>query len=448
MADGTGARRISPGWWAMLLVTGIVAAVVLSLAMFNRTFTPTVPVTLTADRSGLMLEPNSRVKMRGVQIGRVSAVTGGDAPRIQLAIDPDQIRHIPANVEARIQSISLFGAKYVDLVYPPDPSPQRLSAGAVLTSQNTATEVNTVFQNVVQLIKTIDPLKLNAVLSALAEGVRGQGDRIGEAITASNQVLLELNPRTDTVREDFRALKGVSDTYSAAAKDIIDTVAAATTTSATVTTHAQQLDTLLLNVVGLSRSGIDLLGASKDNLVKAVNLLEPTTNLLMKYNPMLTCLFVGAKTTLDTGYADMLGGNGKSLIMDAALLLGDDPYRYPDHRPINAAKGGEGGKPSCGSLPDVAQNFPVRQLIANTGFGTGLDWRPNPGIGFPGYANYFPVTRAVPEPPSIRYPGGPAPGPMPYPGAPPYGAPQYGPDGTPLYPGVPVPPPPSAGPTP
>ena len=79
----------------------------------------------------------------------------------------------------------------------------------------------------------------------------------------------------------------------------------------------------------------------------------------------------------------------------------------------------------------------MRYLVANTGFGTGLDNRPNPGIGFPGYANYLPVTRAVPEPPSIRYPGGPAPGPIPYPGAPPYGAPQYGPDGTPLYPGVP-----------
>ena len=142
----------------------------------------------------------------------------------------------------------------------------------------------------------------------------------------------------------------------------------------------------------------------------------------------------------------MLGGNGKSLIMDAELLPGYDPYRYPDNLPINGAKGGEGGKPGCGSLPDVAKNFPVRQLIANTGFGTGLDWRPNPGIGFPGYSNYFPVTRAVPEPPSIRYPGGPAPGPVPYPGAPPYGAPQYGPDGTPLYPGVP--PAPSPEPTP
>lgn len=28
--------------------------------------------------------------------------------------------------------------------------------------------------------------------------------------------------------------------------------------------------------------------------------------------------------------------------------------------------------------------------------------RPNPGIGHPCWANYFPVTRAVPEPPSIR----------------------------------------------
>ncbi|WP_137144017.1 MCE family protein [Mycolicibacterium sp. CR10] len=446
MTHGTGARRISSEWWAVFLVVGIVAAVVLSLTMFRGTFNSTVPVTLTADRSGLVLEPNSRVKMRGVQVGHVSSVSGGDSTRIQLDIDPAQIQYIPANVEARIQSISLFGAKFVDLVYPPNPSPQRLSAGAVLRSQNVATEVNTVFQNVVQLIKAIDPFKLNAVLSALAEGVRGQGDRIGEAITASNEVLLELNPRTDTLREDFRALKGVSDTYSAAAKNIIDTLAAGTTTSVTVTTHAQQLDALLLNVVGLSRSGVGLLGPSKDNLVKAVNLLEPTTNLLMKYNPELTCLFVGAKTTLDSGYADMLGGNGKSLIMDAALLPGYDPYRYPDNLPIDGAKGGEGGKPGCGSLPDVAKNFPVRQLIANTGFGTGLDWRPNPGIGFPGYANYFPVTRAVPEPPSIRYPGGPAPGPVPYPGAPPYGAPQYGPDGTPLYPGVP--PAPSPGPTP
>ena len=87
----------------------------------------------------------------------------------------------------------------------------------------------------------------------------------------------------------------------------------------------------------------------------------------------------------------------------------------------------------------------MRQLITNTGFGTGVDWRPNPGIAFPTYANYLPVTRAVPEPPSIRNLfGGPAPGPIPYPGAPAYGAPMYAPDGTPLWPGLPPAPPPGA----
>jgi phospholipid/cholesterol/gamma-HCH transport system substrate-binding protein len=133
--------------------------------------------------------------------------------------------------------------------------------------------------------------------------------------------------------------------------------------------------------------------------------------------------------------------------MDAGLLLGDDPYRYPDNLPKVNATGGPGGKPSCGSLPDVSKNFPVKSLVTDTGFGTGLDIRPNPGIGFPGLANYFPATKAFPEDPRIHHPGPPAPGPLPpYPGAPPYGAALYGPDGTPLYPGVPPAPQPEGSP--
>jgi phospholipid/cholesterol/gamma-HCH transport system substrate-binding protein len=415
------------------------------LGAFNQSFTPTVPVTLTADRSGLVMEPYAKVKMRGVQVGRVETVTSGaGAASLRLDIDPDQIENIPANVEARINTTSLFGAKYIDLIPPSSPSRQRLSAGAVLKSENTTVEINTVFQNLVDLIKQIDPYKLSSVLSALSEGVRGRGEQMGQAITDTNDVLLAMNSRTDTMREDFRSLKNFSDTYGVAAQNIIDTVSALSTTSGTITAKAGQLDQLLVGVAGLSRSGIALLGPNRDNFVQTVNLLQPTTSLLMKYNPELTCMLVGAQVT-DDGLSKMLGGsNGKSLIMDAALLLGDDPYRYPDNLPVVAAKGGPGGKPGCGSLPDVAKNWPVRYLVADTGYGTGMDIRPNPGIGFPGYADYLPVTRAVPEPPSIRYPGGPAPGPIPYPGAPPYGAPQYGPDGSPLYPGVPAPPAPAA----
>ena len=239
---------------------------------------------------------------------------------LKLEIYPDQIKHIPANVEAQIRATTVFGAKFVDLVYPSDPSAQRLEAGQVLQSRNVTTEVNTVFENVVGVLDQIDTAKLNSVLSALAEGVRGQGERIGQATTDANQVFLALNPRSETVRADWQALKGFSDTYSVAAQDIVTILNAASTTSVTITNRAQALDALLLATIGFSNSGINLLAPNQANLIKAINVLEPTTNLLMKYNPEYTCLLVGAKTLLDKGGYESPGGNGYSIVLTLACL--------------------------------------------------------------------------------------------------------------------------------
>jgi phospholipid/cholesterol/gamma-HCH transport system substrate-binding protein len=435
---------LAPGWWTLILLAVIALLIGGTGVLFTGGLKSYARVTLTSERSGLVMEPGAKVKLRGVQVGRVAAIKGDhNQASLQLDIDPDQLAQIPSNVGAEIRATTAFGAKYVNLLYPRDPSPKHLTEGAVLQSSNVSTEVNTVFQNLRELLQKVDPAKLNSVLAALAEGLRGQGERIGEATSDANEVLLALNPRSETVRRDFQSLKGFSDTYAGAAQNIVKVLDAASTTSTAITDNAKNLDALLVSVTGLSQSGIDLLGPSKDNLIKAVNVLVPTTDLLMKYNPELTCLLMGGKQTVDSGFLDVTGGaNGKSVILDVALLLGDDPYKYPDNLPIVGAKGGPGGKPGCGSLPDVAKNWPVRYLVTNTGWGTGNDMRVNPGIGFPGYADYFPVTRGVPEPPAIHNGNGPSPGPIPYFGAPPYGAQQYAPDGTPLYPGLPPAPPP------
>lgn len=434
---------LHPALWTVILFASIIGAFVLTIGAFNRDFRPYARVTLTSDRSGLVMEPGAKVKLRGVQVGRVASIQPGEPVRLQLELYPEQLKYIPANVGAEITATTAFGAKYVDLLAPTDPSPKRLREGAVVESRNVTTEVNTVFQNLVGVLNKIDVTKLNAVLSALAEGFRGKGEAIGEATTDLNQVLMAINPRSETIRADFHALKGFSDTYGAAARDIVTVLDAVSTTSSTITSNAKQLDSLLLDLTGFSQSGVNLLGPNRDNLVHGINLLESTTSLLMKYNPELTCLLVGGKNVVDFGFLDVTGGrNGFSVILDAGLLLGDDTYKFPDNLPINGIKGGPGGQPGCGSLPDVSKNFPQRYLVTNSGWGTGMDVRSNPGIGFPGYVDYFPVTRGTPVPPSLRHPGGPAPGPIPYPGAPPYGAQMYAPDGTPLYPGLPPAPPP------
>jgi phospholipid/cholesterol/gamma-HCH transport system substrate-binding protein len=447
MEDRVGENRLSDGWWTVILLAAIGAFFFVTTTAFAGTFRSFVPVTLTSDRSGLVMETGAKVKLRGVQVGRVSGINGGQGDTsLRLEIEPDQIRYIPANVGAQIRSTTAFGAKFVDLVYPSEPSPQRLAAGAVLQSANVTTEVNTVFENVVNLLDMVDPAKLNAVLTAVADGVRGQGPRMAEATTDLNQVLKALNERSDTIRDDWRSFKSFNDTYAAAAPDIVAILNSGSTVSETIASRSQALDTLLLNTIGFAQSGQELLATSGDKLVQAVNTLEPTTALLMKYNPVYTCWLQGATWTLDHGGYEAWGGkDGKSAVYDVALLLGNDPYQYPDNLPIVGAKGGPGGKPGCGSLPDPTKNFPVRQLVTNTGWGTGLDIRPNPGLGHPCWGDWFPVTRGTPKPPSIRQclPG-PAPGPVVPPGMPPYGAAWYGPGGVPLWPGVPPAPDPVA----
>jgi len=437
-----GQHRIPTAWWTVILLAAIAVFLFVTTTSFAGTFRSYVPVNLTSDRAGLVMETGAKVELRGVQVGRVSQIGDGKSmASLRLEIDPDQIRYIPANVQAQISATSAFGAKYVELVYPQNPSRARLTAGAVLHSKNVSTEINTVFENVVDLLNMIDPVKLNAVLTAVADGVRGQGERIGEATTDLNQVLLALNARSDTIRQDWRSFKNFNDTYDAAARDILTILNAASTTSTTVVNHSAALDALLLNSIGFAKAGTNLLATSRDNLVASVNTLEPTTNLLLKYNPEYTCFLQGAKWYLDNGgYAAWGAADGRTLQLDVALLLGNDAYAYPDNLPIVAAKGGPGGKPGCGSLPDASKNFPVRELVTNTGWGTGLDIRPNWGIGHPCWAQWFQVTRAVPQPPSIRQciPG-PAVGPEPYGnGAPPYNAALYGSGGVPPLPGVPL----------
>ncbi|MCV7385264.1 MCE family protein [Mycolicibacter longobardus] len=413
---------IDPIWWSPVLVVVVVALSALTVVLFSGTFRGYVPLTLVSDRSGLVMENGAKVKLRGIQIGEVSSIgtqPGSDQSRLstlKLKMYPRQFAYLPSNVEAEIKSSTAFGAKYVDLVVPADgPSGQRLAAGAVLRSRNVTVEVNTVFENLQAVVHAIDPAKLNSILSAVAESVRGRGETMGRAITGANTVLTAVNPRMSTVQRDWQLFGQTAQAYSNAAQDILTVLDSAATTSTTLSGQAGELDALLLAAAGFSTTGVDTIGRNQPALVQALNIMVPTTDLLEEYSPTYTCLFQGAQWFLENGGRDAMGGNGRSVIMDAAMLAGDDPYRYPDNLPLVNARGGPGGRPSCGSLPDVSKNFPVKYLVTDTGFGTGLDVRPNPGIGFPGFANYFPVTKAEPEPPRIRYPGPPAPGPEPPP---------------------------------
>ena len=130
-------------------VVVLLLIVAVAIGLFRGSFTKTVPVTVISQRAGLVMNPDADVKMRGVQVGTVDSIEyrpDGTAA-LQLAMNPSQLQLIPSNVLVDIASTTVFGAKFVQLEAPPDPSPQPLREGQVLQGDSVTVEINTVFFN-------------------------------------------------------------------------------------------------------------------------------------------------------------------------------------------------------------------------------------------------------------------------------------------------------------
>jgi ABC-type transporter Mla subunit MlaD len=87
-------------------VAVLAGIVFFAVGMFRGGFGTTVPVTVVSERAGLVMNPEARVKMRGVQVGQVDSIENrADGKAVlHLAMDPSQVGDIPSNVTVNITS--------------------------------------------------------------------------------------------------------------------------------------------------------------------------------------------------------------------------------------------------------------------------------------------------------------------------------------------------------
>lgn len=346
--------------------------VVLAIGLFRDTFTKTVPVTVIADRAGLVMTPDAKVKINGVQIGKVASIDSLPDGRaaLRLAIDPGSLDVIPADVGAEITSSTVFGAKFVDLVPPARPSPASLRSGAVIQGGDRVTvELNTVFQQLVSVLAQVEPAKLNQTLGALSKSLNGRGDRFGQALVDLDSALGRINPALDALNHDIAVSPTVFDAFADAAPDLLATVDGISRLSDTIVDQQHSLDALLVSAIGLADIGTEVVSDNRRPLTDVVHLLVPTTDLTNQYNAALTC-GLGGLIPL---------ANGPGLPMPGATLLqgfflGRERYRYPDNLPKVAATGG----PQCTDLPNVG--YEVRPPYVVTDIGANQAQYGNQGI--------------------------------------------------------------------
>ncbi|GAB2852331.1 MCE family protein [Lentzea nigeriaca] len=267
----------------------------LTVALYKDAFGEYVKVTLKTDHIGNQLQTASDVKVRGLIVGSVKSIrTSGDGAELELALLPDKVNEIPANVSARLLPKTLFGERYVNLVLPQQKS-AAIKAGAVIEQDRTssAIELERVLDNLMPVLQAIQPEKLATTLTALSQALDGRGKPLGQTLVSLDSYLGELNPQLPALKENISKLADVANVYSDAAPDLLQALNDMTTTTKTV---VEQRDNLLALYGSLTTSSQDLTSfvtVNKNNIIALADTSRPTLELLAKYAPEYPCLLKG-----------------------------------------------------------------------------------------------------------------------------------------------------------
>lgn len=337
-----------------LLLFGVVFLAVLgsliglSVAMYQKVFSPVTMVTIKADRAGLQLSRFGDVRVHGVLVGQVREIDqDGEQASIRVGLFPEAAGRIPANVDVAILPTTLFGQKYIALTAPEAPADRPLADGDVIPADrvDTNVELSRILRDLFPLLRAVRPADLNATLNALATALAGRGEQIGATLEELDAYVTSIGEHLPTLRQDLIALADVARTYDLAAPDLVRMLRNVTVTGRTVIEEEAQLQAFFSDVAGVSRTGTRVLADNEQNLIRLGELSRPTMALLDTYAPQYPCLFEGIDR-----YSKNLGEIFEGDTIRQMLELGasqKEPYDEDD-KPVY----GETGRgPLCHGLP-------------------------------------------------------------------------------------------------
>lgn len=283
-------RRYAAGVGFLVVIALLVS---LSIALYTKAFTPVVLVSLQTDRVGNQLTTHADVKLRGLRVGEVRGIrSSGEGATIQLALDKDQARLVPADVSAQLLPKTLFGEKEVDLIAAPSSTAPPIRAGAVIPQDRSHTSIETerVLNDLMPLLESLKPVQLSLTLNAVSSALRGRGDRIGANFVRNDDYFRQLNPELPAIMEDFRGLADVSQSYATAAPDLLRLIDNSAADSRNLVDQRSELATFLSTTTTFSQSANDFLSINERGLVDLASQSRPNLQLYKEFSPEYSCI--------------------------------------------------------------------------------------------------------------------------------------------------------------
>ncbi|WP_210571727.1 MCE family protein [Streptomyces sp. GESEQ-4] len=333
----------------------------LSVAVYRQAFTPVVRITLEADSLGNQLDRRADVKLRGLLVGEVRAVRAdGTKATLDIALKPEHVSYIPADVHARLLPKTLFGEKYVDLVVPAGSSARSIRAGDVITQDRTRVgiELQQLLNDLLPLLRTVRPGELNATLSAFATALEGRGDRIGANLTRVEAYLRKFNPHLPSLKEDIARFADVAEVYGDAAPDLMRILRNTVTTSRTLVEKKDQLAAALASTTTAAGTADGFLDRTGDRLITLGRVSRPTLDLFARYSPEYPCLLDGLVRQEEASEEAFRGGRMRITL--------EVVRQRPAYEPGEEPRYGERSGPDCRGLPHPRVPAPHTKLDDGT----------------------------------------------------------------------------------
>jgi virulence factor Mce-like protein len=324
----------------------------LAVATYNKAFIDVARVTLETDTIGNQLQTASDVKVRGVIVGDVRAVdASADGATIELAIRPEYLEQIPADVTARLLPKTLFGERFVALEIPDQPSAEKLADGAVIgqdRSEN-AIELQRVVDDLLPLLQAVEPQDLSYTLGAVAEALRGRGDSLGANLASIGRYTGQINTVLPDLQADISGLADFADTYESAADDLLGVLDNLAVTSRTLVDQKEQLRRTF--TVGERAGAVTakFLEANERNLISLAETSRPVLGTFAEYSPVYPCLLNGLARSVPM-YSEVFGGDGDPwLDLNLTVTMPPrNPYQ-PGDQPEYLDRSG----PDCQGLDNI-----------------------------------------------------------------------------------------------
>lgn len=295
MANST-LGRLGHRTYGVAFILVVVMLLSLSIASFNKVFADTVDVKLKTNRIGSQLQEASDVKIRGLIVGEVRSIASSpNGATLGLALNPDMVHLIPAKVSARLLPKTLFGERYVDLVTPEGEQGRAIRAGDVIPQDRTsvAIELEEVFEDLLPLLRAVEPAKLSATLNALATALDGRGTKLGQNLVLVDKYFTQLNPHMPTIQADISGLADLASTYAVAAPELLRAAKALLTTNTTIVEKQKELAGFLAGTAGFANTTAGFLETNQNRIIQVGRVQRPTLQVLAKHSPIYPCFTQG-----------------------------------------------------------------------------------------------------------------------------------------------------------